>query len=73
MPDKHAEFLMMREEELIANLIINHNVDGSMSGVGGKIGKVNGLVDNALAGKRGITVEKNWHHVLAFKVLSVRI
>ncbi len=40
-----------------ADLVVDHDVDGAVGCVGGQIGQVEGLEDNALAGKGGVAMQ----------------
>ena len=45
-------------------LIIDDNVNGAVGGVVGQVTQVEGLIHNTLAGKGGITMDQNTHHLL---------
>ena len=44
-------------------LIVDNNVNGAIGGVVGQVTQVEGLIHNTLAGKGGITMDQNTHHL----------
>lgn len=45
------------------HLVVHHDVDGAMGGVGGQVTQVECLVHNALASKSGISMQEDGHHL----------
>ena len=48
---------------IMSYLIVDNNVNGAIGGVVGQVTQVEGLIHNTLAGKGGITMDQNTHHL----------
>ena len=44
-------------------LVVDHHVDGAVGGVGGQVGQVESLVDDALTGEGRVAMQQDGHHL----------
>ena len=54
---------LLFHQGIMSYLIIDNNVNGAVGGVVGQVTQVEGLIHNTLAGKGGITMDQNTHHL----------
>lgn len=52
-----------RSVSLWRYLVVDHDVHGAVCGVGRQVGQVEGLIDDALTGERGVSVQQDGHHL----------
>lgn len=45
------------------HLVVHHDVDGAVGGVGGQVTQVESLVHNALPSKSGVSMQEDGHHL----------
>ena len=55
----------------VAELVVDDDVDGAAGAVAGQFGEIEGLRDDALAGKGGLAVDEHRDYPLSFVVVQV--